>query len=1077
VDPLPGDPASQAAARARVVRELQALLAADPLFSPLPELILERQRALGEGGMGVVQLVLDRRLGRLAALKTIKGEGEDRLVRRFLREAKVTARLDHPGIPPVYDAGRTAGGQHFMLLRFVDGQSLTERIRAGAPRGELLGILVKVCEAVAYAHSRRIVHRDLKPDNVMVGAFGEVLVMDWGIARDLSESRTLDAAALTTGDFAAGDAPGRSAGDGLTSQGALLGTLGYVPAEQARGEDVDERADIFALGAILCEALAGRPPIQAASRLEAIRMTLDGEVELPRAADAAVPPELDAIAAKALALAPDDRYQRATELAADLRAWLEGRPVSVFRYGRARRLARLARQHPTEVASVGGALVLALAAAGVFAVQNVEIRKSRDATLATSQKLETTLAALEKEGRERHAAEAERSAVERSRALLAEARSRSRQGAVREEVERLVGEAVLLRRNEVVLLEAGRLLTEAGAVDAGRRLLRAAADEFPPGYAALFSLHELDQAGSGGAGFFSEPLRELVTRARARGEENEFTDLAAATECGEKDDWAAALAHCDGALAKAPRFAPAWGVRAWVRLNRHDVDGALADAEKMVDLDATNFYGWHQRGLARWRHHDVAGAIADLDRAIQLAPRSAESWCDRGIIRVDANDVDGAVVDFDRAVELAPASPALLTNRVTAWLRRGDLVRARADNEKAIALDSKRPVVWLNQGVILMRQGDASGARAAYDKAIELGPLLGGAWTARAMFRDQVGDGAGAFTDLTRSLELDPSSSRAWALRGQLRVKKGDLEGAIADHSHAIELAPLYSDAWSGRGYARELARDPGARADYDRAIELDALNAPALVNRSHCRWTSGDLAGGLADLDRALALERSEQAFSNRGAIRERLHDFDGALSDFRAALEMSPGNGLSHLNVAVALVAMGDLDAGIRECDAAIERDPGCVAAWHERGYARGRKGDLEGGTADFEHALGLGPPTAELLAGFVQVLVERKDLARAATLVARAFALEPEGASSHGARARLRLAQGDAAGAIEDATRALPGDFPCLTLELRADARLALGDRALARADLEAARKALYERDPRRAVLEKRIAELSR
>jgi serine/threonine protein kinase len=323
---------------------------------------LIHRRLLGQGGMGIVHLVLDPRLGRRAALKLLRGPITPSRVRRFRRETVVTARLDHPCIPPVYEAGTTPSGTHYLLMRFVAGESLAEilhqRQQVEKPRRErdkqareLLHSLVKVGEAVSYAHSRGIVHRDLKPANIMIGSFGEVLVMDWGLARDLNDSADEDAWIRNELGVAPPDAQA-----GITQDGAILGTPGYLAPEQARGEDVDQKADVFSLGAVLCEILTGRPPVIGPTVLAVLGLTRGGEVEFPHQRYVTVDPELDAIATRALAPAAEDRYPTAEAFANDLRAYLEGRNVSAYSYRVTERAWRAVRRHPWVVA----ALVVAL---------------------------------------------------------------------------------------------------------------------------------------------------------------------------------------------------------------------------------------------------------------------------------------------------------------------------------------------------------------------------------------------------------------------------------------------------------------------------------------------------------------------------------------------------------------------------------------------------------------------------------------------------------------------------------------------------------------------------------------------
>jgi serine/threonine protein kinase len=252
--------------------------AAPPDVSALGEVSPAHYRVEGEfarGGMGRILLALDRRLGRRIALKELHAEAGPGAPRRFVREALVTARLQHPAIVPVYEAGRWPDGRPFYAMKLVEGRSLDALLRDAASlasRLALLPHLIAVAEAVAYAHGQRVVHRDLKPANVLVGGFGETVVVDWGLARELGAGGTVEREV----DGAAGAV---AVGPGQTVTGTVLGTPHYMPPEQARGLPVDERADVYALGAMLYFLLTGAPPHAGKSAGEALAAAADGSVE------------------------------------------------------------------------------------------------------------------------------------------------------------------------------------------------------------------------------------------------------------------------------------------------------------------------------------------------------------------------------------------------------------------------------------------------------------------------------------------------------------------------------------------------------------------------------------------------------------------------------------------------------------------------------------------------------------------------------------------------------------------------------------------------------------------------------
>jgi serine/threonine protein kinase len=242
-------------------------------------------KELGRGGMGTVYLAEDRELNRFVAIKVLNPpEVKDDLRQRMIREAQIIARLEHPGIVPVHDVGTLPDGRIFYAMKFVRGSRLDEYAAQGASLNDRLRKFQAVCDAVAFAHVHGVIHRDLKPQNIMIGSFGEVLVLDWGVAKIRED-------------------PCQSAAYN-TSDGTVIGTRDYMSPEQARGEvEIDERADIYSLGMVLKFLLT------------------DQKVSKPARA----------ICLKAVAPEPDHRYASASELSADVGRLLNSEPVSAYR--------------------------------------------------------------------------------------------------------------------------------------------------------------------------------------------------------------------------------------------------------------------------------------------------------------------------------------------------------------------------------------------------------------------------------------------------------------------------------------------------------------------------------------------------------------------------------------------------------------------------------------------------------------------------------------------------------------------------------------------------------------------------
>jgi eukaryotic-like serine/threonine-protein kinase len=302
-----------------------------------PELTGTRYRLVrfvARGGMGSVWLVEDTMLHRRVALKVLDfvAPGDD-LAARLLQEAQVLAGLEHPGIVPVHDGGILSDGRAFYCMKYVEGETLAQHV-AGKSLGEKLRLLRRIAEPLDFAHTRGIIHRDLKPENIMIGAFGEVLIMDWGLAR-------VGAAGWKSAELL-GSHEREPAASRITGRGGVLGTPGYAPPEQLRGDTaVDRRADVFSLGAVLWFMLTGSSPGMSG-----------GDGRVPRA--------LRAICEKAMAADVNARYQSVGEMDADLARYQEGAPVNAYPESLLERANRIYTRHSTAIVLVAAYLLMRL---------------------------------------------------------------------------------------------------------------------------------------------------------------------------------------------------------------------------------------------------------------------------------------------------------------------------------------------------------------------------------------------------------------------------------------------------------------------------------------------------------------------------------------------------------------------------------------------------------------------------------------------------------------------------------------------------------------------------------------------
>jgi serine/threonine-protein kinase len=343
------------------------------------------------GGIGRVWLARDPRLGRDVALKELRPEraGRPEAWARFLREAQITGQLEHPGIVPIYEVGQRPDDQApFYTMRFVRGRTLAEAAAAYHARlgrnearpsdlRELVVAFVGVCNAVAYAHSRGVLHRDLKPPNVVLGDFGEVIVLDWGLARLTGQAGP--------DDNPAGPQVESGAGVEATAEGRVLGTPGYMAPEQAEGrpDRLGPATDVYGLGAILYEILTGRPPFTGTITLEILRRVAHEPPAPPRSLSAGVPRPLEAVCLKALEKTPEQRYGTAKELATEVQQWLADEPVAAYREPLTVRAGRWVKHHRLLVTSIAAAVLVAVAGLGVVLV--LQARSNRELAAANRQ--------------------------------------------------------------------------------------------------------------------------------------------------------------------------------------------------------------------------------------------------------------------------------------------------------------------------------------------------------------------------------------------------------------------------------------------------------------------------------------------------------------------------------------------------------------------------------------------------------------------------------------------------------------------------------------------------------------------
>ncbi len=381
--------------------------ASDEIYNPSSDpqaLRFKKVRFHDKGGLGEIHVALDRELPREVALKEIKPRYANvhSSRERFAQEARITGALEHPGIVPVYGLGQYADGQLYYAMRFIEGETLSKAIAryhrseaSGLGPGEkrlafrrLLDQFVDVCHVINYAHDRGVIHRDIKPDNIMLGPYGETLVVDWGLAKRVDEDDVVGEEEQVAAR------PVRIRNASTTLPGSVVGTPAYMSPEQATGanQEVGPCSDIYSLGATLYRLLTGLFPFQGETALEQVSQ---GDFKSPRDVARGVPPALEAICLKAMALGPEDRYVSAGALADDVQRYLADEPVTVYREPLLQQTLRVARHHKVAVSTFSVLLIMLLL--GLTVWSEVEAFRDRDTLAVVQQKVAMGQAALEED--------------------------------------------------------------------------------------------------------------------------------------------------------------------------------------------------------------------------------------------------------------------------------------------------------------------------------------------------------------------------------------------------------------------------------------------------------------------------------------------------------------------------------------------------------------------------------------------------------------------------------------------------------------------------------------------------------
>jgi tetratricopeptide (TPR) repeat protein len=927
--------------------------------APSDAVHLELLGEIARGGMGSVLKGRDPDLGRDLAVKVLLETHKDKpdLLRRFLEEAQIAGQLQHPGVVPVYELGAFADQRPYFTMKLVKGRTMASLLDARGGSGDelprFLSIFEQVCRTMAYAHSRGVIHRDLKPSNIMVGGFGEVQVMDWGLAKVLASGGVADESrAVERLDQVSVVRTLRTGSDADASQaGSVMGTPAYMPPEQAGGdiEALDERADVFGLGAILCEVMTGSPPYTGPDGNAVFRKALRGDLAdaFERLDACGAESELIDLAKSCLAAELFDRPRDARIVADRLTDYLSGvqerlrtaelaRAAESARALEAVRKARAERRARRLTAGLAAAVFVAMALGGGGAAWLVSVYNARRAVAAreTAEILDRVIVLRAK------ARAAPPDTVISWNEALAEANraaDRVRDLADPEQkgqIARLIVELEQGRQNAEIQAERlgtdRKLLSELEAVRGNR------AEHFDPKrtdgeYAAAFR-----QAGLNLDATDPKPVGAWIVGRSAPVELALFLD-----------DWAMvrrAAGGDDKAVGRLVEAARAADPDPWRDALRTGLETKVATALKAL--------------------HKLAGD----EKALESQP--AESLRLLAKRLKAAGDRDGATRLLRRAWRLRPhdywvnfelaLSPGAESGTIEeVYPRPEEGVRHLT---AAVAVRPGSHIAHNTLGGALHRQGKHDEAIAEYRAAIRLKPDLAEAHTNLGNALADQGKLGEAIAEYCIAIRLKPDYATAHTNLGNALQNQGKLDEAIAEQRAAIRLKPDYALAHINLGNALHIqGKHDEAMAEYRIAIRLQP-----------------DDAGVHNNLGLALMGQGND----------------DAAISEYRIAIRLQPDDALAHANLGNALHAQRKPDEAISEYRIAIRLQPDAAGAHANLGFALDSVGQRAAAIAAWRESVRLRPEQANVHYWIGRALLLEERTQEAVEAFRQVLALYPAG-----------------------------------------------------------------------------------
>ncbi|MDF1662474.1 MAG: tetratricopeptide repeat protein, partial [Planctomycetota bacterium] len=790
---------------------------------------------------------------------------------------------------------------------------------------DLLQALAKVGEAISYAHSENIVHRDLKPENIMIGRFGEVLVMDWGVAKDLNREDGVDSVQL----FENVVSEMELSKIGVTLSGAVVGTPGYMSPEQLEGNCVPQ-SDVFSLGLILTEILTGEKAVRGNSAIERVAATASGNAMAPRKIDRSVAKELDFLVTKATKIQWPSRLGSAAQFTENLQAYLVGDEMPIYPYSMWDRFFRWSSRYPGWLVGVAFTVLLLSVSTSVYSL------------VAKSEKDRAKALNIAKE------AQSSEKNLKAALTKIEEVDNLVKRGVPRERIEAGIETALVLGGdNYSVLLSAARVCRLGGLSRIEKRVLNKAIDDFPPAYEALFMLHEiqLKEGKRDELRVLTKAGKRLSKRAQKRGEKNEFTVVLDAVQCMRTKEYKKGLKILENFERYSESFAPGYLLRAMFHVDLNDYESALRELNQAIKYEKSDSKYYHNRGSVYSGLGKKKEAIADYTESIRLDPKLWLPYTNRGRLRIELGDLEGGKADFAKAIEVNPESTDPLVERGNSRYLRGDDDGAFEDFEAAIVLDPECKGAYFGRSKVYLRRKAYPLALADSNKALELAPEMANGYLLRGIIHEICGRSIMAIEDYSTSLKYRPFMASALKNRARVHLGRGEPTKALESYSSLISADPT---------------------------VEHYLLKIAVLLKEK-------DYKSALEDCDLALKLDKNKdlaKIYYQRAAIYKILDNTAAVERNLRDALKADPSYVPALFRLGYLFYLKNNLAEALQQYQLVLKYDPKFALAYYGRGQVKERQGLYQKAGLDFEQFIRFAPrdKLAPSLRGLVQQYLSR-------------------------------------------------------------------------------------------------------